>query len=133
MALAFLLGQLAIFSELQGEVGVQFLLVGIAGVGVSGGVCTGVAGVAFIVVAVVFILVGIRSGVVVHISALAFVVGALRLQSGRSFSGHLRVAFPITRINGLGEGMEFGEGVGFADVSNFILDSKWEPMAQLSA
>ena len=47
MALAFLLGQLAIFSELQGEVGVQFLLVGIAGVGVSGGVCTGVAGVVF--------------------------------------------------------------------------------------
>ena len=45
MVLAFLLGQLAVFSKLRGEVGVWFFLVGIAGVG-------------FIVVVVV-ILVGI--------------------------------------------------------------------------
>ena len=51
MALAFLLGQLAIFSELGREVRVGFLLVGIARVGVSSGVrSTGVAGVVFIVV-----------------------------------------------------------------------------------
>ena len=87
----------------------------------------------FYVVAVVFILVRIWSGVVVHIGALAFVIGTVGLQSGQSFSGHLRVAFPITRIDGLGEGMEFGEGVGFADAGDFILDSGREPMVQLSA
>ena len=38
MALAFLLGQLAVFSKLGGEVVVGFLLVGIARVGVSSGV-----------------------------------------------------------------------------------------------
>ena len=37
------------------------------------------------------------------------------------------------RINGLGEGTEFGEGVGFADAGNFVLDSGWEPMVQLLA
>ena len=126
------MGQLAVFSELQGEVRVQFLLVGIAGVGVFGGVCTGVAGVVFIVVAVVFILVRIWSGVVVRIGALAFVVGMLGLQSGQSFSGHLGAAFPITRIDGLGEGMEFRESVGFANTGNFVLDLGREPTVQLS-
>ena len=49
--MAFLLGQLAVFSKLGREVGVGFLLVGIARVGVSGGVgSAGVAGVVFIVV-----------------------------------------------------------------------------------
>ena len=41
--------------------------------------------------------------------------------------------FPITRIDGLGEGTEFGEGVGFADAGDFVLDSGWEPTVQLSA
>ena len=57
----------------------------------------------------------------------------LGLWSSQSFSGHFRAAFPITGIDGLGEGMEFGEGVGFADVGNFILDLGQEPMVQLSA
>ena len=55
------------------------------------------------------------------------------LWSGRSFSGHLGAVFPIMRINGLGEGMEFGEGVRFADVGDFVLDSGQEPTVQLSA
>ena len=55
------------------------------------------------------------------------------LQSSRSFSDHFRAMFPIMRIDGLGEGMKFGEGVGFADMSDFILDLGWEPMVQLSA
>ena len=43
------------------------------------------------------------------------------------------MVFPIMRIDGLGEGAEFREGVGFTDVGNLILDSEWEPMVQLSA
>ena len=57
----------------------------------------------------------------------------LRLWSGQSFSGHLEAVFPITRINGLGKGMEFGESIGFANAGDFILDSGWEPMVQLLA
>ena len=129
MALAFLLGQLAVFSELGGEVGVGFLLVGIARVGIPGGVqSTGVAGVVFIVAVVVFILVGVWSGAVVGVGALALVIGALGLQSSQSFSGHFRVAFPIMRINGLGKGAKFGESVGFANVGNFVLDLGQEHM-----
>ena len=37
------------------------------------------------------------------------------------------------RIDGLGEGTEFREGVRFADVGHFILDLGWEPTVQLSA
>ena len=37
------------------------------------------------------------------------------------------------RIDGLGEGMEFREGVGFADAGNFVLDSGQEPTVQLLA
>ena len=122
MALAFLLGQLAVFSELGGEVGIGFLLVGIARVGIPGGVqSTGVA-------RVVFILVGVWSGAVVGVGALALVIGALGLQSSQSFSGHFRVAFPIMRINGLGKGAKFGESVGFANVGNFVLDLGQEHM-----
>ena len=36
------------------------------------------------------------------------------------------------RIDGLGKGTEFGEGVRFADVGNFILDLGQEPTVQLS-
>ena len=37
------------------------------------------------------------------------------------------------RIDGLGEGTEFREGVGFANMGDFVLDSGQEPMVQLSA
>ena len=57
----------------------------------------------------------------------------LGLQSGWSFPGHFRVAFPIMRIDRLGKGTEFGEGVGFANMGNFVLDLGQEPMVQLSA
>ena len=128
------MGQLVVFSELRGEVRVQFLLVGIAGVGISGGVqSTGIARVVFIIAVVVFIFVGVWSGAVVHVGTLAFVVGALGLQSSQSFSGHFGAVFPITRINGLGKGTEFREGVGFADTGDFVLDSGWEPTVQLLA
>ena len=53
------------------------------------------------------------------------------LWSGQGFSGHLGAAFPITRIDGLGKGTEFGEGVGFANAGDFILDLGREPMVQL--
>ena len=127
-----MLGQLAVFSKLGREVGVGFLLVGIARVGVSGGVgSAGVAGVVFIVVVVVFIFVGVGSGGVAGGGALALVVGVLRRWSGRSFSGHFGAAFPITRINGLGEGVEFGEGFRFTNTGDLILNSGWEPIVQL--
>ena len=35
------------------------------------------------------------------------------------------------RIDGLGEGLEFREGVGFANVGDFVLYSGREPMVQL--
>ena len=131
-ALAFLLGQLAVFSKLGREVRVGFLLVGIAGVGVSGGVgSTGVAGVVFIVVGV-FIFVGVGSGGVASVGALALVIGALGLWSTQSFPGHFGAVFPITRIDGLSKDAEFREGVGFTDAGNFILDSGREPTVQLS-
>ena len=85
---------------------------------------------------VVFILVGVWSGGVGGVGgvgALALVVGVLGLWSGRSFSGHFRVAFPIARIDGLGVGVEFRESDGFVDVGNFVLDLGLEPMVQLLA
>ena len=87
----------------------------------------------FIGVVVVFILVGVWSGGVVGVGALALIVGALGLWSGWSFSGHIGVAFPIMRINELGEGMEFGESVRFTNVGNLILDLGQKSTVQLSA
>ena len=75
-ALVLLLDQLAVFSKLGREIGVGFLLVGIAGVGVSSGVrSTGVAKVVFIVAVVVFIFVRVRSSGVAGVGALALVIG----------------------------------------------------------
>ena len=133
MALVFLLGQLAIFSELGREVGVGFLLVGIARVGVSSGVgSTRVAGVVFIIivvfiVVVVFIFVRVWSSGVAG-DALALVVGMLRFHSSWSFSGHFGAVFSIIRINRLGEGAKVREGVGFTNAGNFVLDLGQEPM-----
>ena len=46
----------------------------------------------------------------------------LILVGGWIFLGHLRAALPILGVNGLGEGMEFVEGVRFADAGDLILD-----------
>ena len=126
MALVLLLSEFAVFSELGGEVRVGFLLVGIAvaRIVVSSGVeVTRVAGVVFIV-AVVFIFIGVGSSGVAGVGAFALVIGALRLWGAQSFPGHFRAAFPVMRVNGL------GEGVGFANASNLILDSGQESMVQ---
>ena len=88
MPLAFLLSELDIFSELGGEIGVGFLLVGIAvaRIVVSSGVgVTSVAGVVFIV-AVVFVFIRVGSGCVAGVGALALIIRALRLQSGWGLS-----------------------------------------------
>ena len=127
--LAFLLGQLAIFSELGREVGVGFLLVGIS----SSVRSTGVARVVFIVAVVAFIFVRVRSGGVAGVGTLTLVIGVFGLWSGQSFPGHFRAVFPIARIDRLGKGAEFGEGVRFTDVGDFVLDLGWEPMVQLLA
>ena len=89
MALALLLSELAIFSELGGEVIVGFLLVcvAVARIVVPGGIgVTGVAGVVFIVVVVVFIFIGVGSSGVAGVGALALIIRALRLQSGWGLS-----------------------------------------------
>ena len=81
--LALLLSELAIFSELGGEVGVGFSLVGVAvaRIVVSSGIgVTRVAGVVFIAI-IVFVFIGLGSGGVGGVGALAIVVGALRLWS----------------------------------------------------
>ena len=40
---------------------------------------------------------------------------------------------PISGVDGLGQGMEFMEGVRFADMGNFSLDAGWKSTIQLLA
>ena len=47
--------------------------------------------------------------------------------------GHLRTALPISGVNGLGKGMEFVEGVGFANTGDLILDAGQKSTIHLSA
>ena len=49
------------------------------------------------------------------------------------FSGHLRAALPISGVDGLGEGTEFVEGVGFADAGDLVLDAGRKSVIHLSA
>ena len=81
---------------------------------------------------IIFILIGVLSGVCFFI-ALPFIVRVLVLVGGRIFSGHLGAALPILGVDGLGEGMEFVEGVRFADAGNLILDVGRKSMIHLSA
>ena len=111
-ALLLLLCELAVFTELGGEVGVGLFLVSIATARVSITRVTRVARVAL-------------SAIIVCV-ALPFIIIAFILVSGWIFSGHLRMVLPIMGINRLGEGTEFMEGVRFADVSDFVLDSGWK-------
>ena len=64
--------------------------------------------------------------------ALPFIIRALVLVGGQIFSGHLGVALPISGVDGLGEGTEFMEGIGFDDASNLILDVGQKSMVHLS-
>ena len=118
-ALLLLLCELAVFTELGGEVGVGLFLVSIATARVSITRVTRVARVAL-------------SAIIVCV-ALPFIIRAFILVSGRIFSGHLRMALPILGFDRLGEGMEFMEGVGIADMGNFILDVGWKFVIQLLA
>ena len=128
MYIYILLSEFAILTELHGEVGVGLFLVSIATARV---VVTGATGVA-LSVGVVFILVSIGSSVVICI-ALSLIIRAFVLVGGQIFSGHLRTTLPITGVNRLGEGAEFGEGVKFANTGDFILDLGWKSAIQLSA
>ena len=47
--------------------------------------------------------------------------------------GHLGVVLPILGVDGLGKGMEFMEGVGFADVGDLVLDAGRKSVIHLSA
>ena len=130
-ALSLCLRELAVFSELRGKVGVGLLLVSIATASVS---ITGVAGVTRVTLSAVIILIfiGILSGVCFFV-ALPFIVRALVLVGGRVFLGHLGVALPISGVDGLGEGTEFMEGVGFANAGNLGLDAGQKSAIHLSA
>ena len=119
MALLLCLHELAIFSELQGKVGVGLLLVSIATASIS---VTRVTRVTLSAI-IIFIFISVLSGVCFFV-ALPFIVRAFIVVGGWIFSGHLGTAFPISGVNGLGEGMEFVEGVGFADTGNLILDAE---------
>ena len=46
--------------------------------------------------------------------------------------GHLRAALPISGVDGLGEGMEFVEGVGFANTGDLVLDAGQKSTIHLS-
>ena len=126
-ALSLCLRELAIFSELRGEVGVGLLLVSIATASIS---VTRVTGVTLSAV-IIFILISILSGVCFFI-ALPFIVRAFVLVGGQIFSGHLRTVLPISGVDGLGKGMEFVEGVGFADAGDLVLDVGWKSVIHLS-
>ena len=126
-ALLLCLRELAIFSELQGKVGVGLLLVSIATASVS---VTGVTGVTLLAV-IIFILIGILSGVCFFV-ALPFIVRAFILVGGWIFLGHLRMVLPISGVNGLGKGTEFVEGVGFADTGDLVLDAGQKSAIHLS-
>ena len=128
MVLSLCLHELAIFSKLQGEVGVRLLLVSIATASTS---ITGVTGVTLSAV-IIFSLIGVLSSVCFFI-ALPFIVRAFILVSGQIFSGHLRMALPISRVDRLGEGTEFVEGVGFADAGDLVLDAGQKSVIHLSA
>ena len=129
MVLLLCLHELAIFSELQGKVRVGLLLVSIATASVSVTRVTGVAGVTLSAV-IIFIFIGILSGVCFFV-ALPFIVRALVLVGGWIFSGHLGVALPISGVDRLGEGLEFMEGVRFADVGDLVLDVGWKSAIHL--
>ena len=126
--LSLCLRELAVFSELQGKVRVGLLLVSIATASVS---ITGVTGVTFSAI-IIFILISVLSGVCFFI-ALPFIIRVFVLVGGWIFSGHLGTVLPILGVNGLGEGTEFMEGVGFADTGNFVLDAGQKSMIHLSA
>ena len=111
------LHELAIFSKLQGKVRVGLLLVSIATASVS---VTGVTRVTLSAV-IIFIFIGVLSGVCFFI-ALPFIVRVFVLVGGWIFLGHLGAALPISGVDRLGEGMEFMEGVRFADASDLVLD-----------
>ena len=134
VALLLLLSEFAVFSELGGEVRGGLLLVGAAAARVATAGVTGVTRIARVALPTrtVLVLVSIGSGVSVGI-ALALIIGTLRLVvSAQISSGHLGVMFPVMRVDGLGKGAEVGEGVGFADMGDFILDLGWKSMIQLS-
>ena len=131
MVLSLCLRELAIFSELQGKVGVGLLLVSIATASVSVTGVTGVAGVTLSAV-IIFIFIGVLSGVCFFV-ALPFIVRVLVLVGGRIFLGHLGAALPILGVDGLGKGTEFVEGVGFADAGNLVLDAGRKSAIHLSA
>ena len=131
MVLSLCLHELAIFSKLRGKVGVGLLLVSIATASVSITGVTGVPGVTLSAV-IVFIFISVLSGVCFFV-ALPFIIRALVLVGGRIFSGHLRVALPISGVDGLGEGMGFVEGVRFAYMGNLVLDAGQKSAIHLSA
>ena len=116
-ALSLCLRELAIFSKLQGKVRVGLLLVSIATASVS---VTGVTRVTLSTI-IIFILISVLSGVCFFI-ALPFIIRVFVLVGGQIFSGHLGMALPKSGVDGLGKGMEFVEGVGFADAGNLVLD-----------
>ena len=125
MALSLCLHKLTIFSKLQGEVGVG-LLVNIATTSIS---ITGVTSSTLSAI-IILIFISVLSGVGFFV-ALPFIVRAFILVGGQIFSGHLGTALPILGVNRLGEGMEFVEGVRFANVGDLILDVGWMSVIQL--
>ena len=117
MVLLLCLCELAVFSELRGEVRVGLLLVSIATASVSVTEVTGVTLSAIII----FIFISVLSGVCIFV-ALPFIVRAFVLVGGQILLGHLGTVLPISGVNRLGKGTEFMEGVGFSDMGNLILD-----------
>src|SRR3979490_2381944 len=43
------------------------------------------------------------------------------------------MSFPVTGVDGLGQGAEFMERTGFTNTGHFVLDSSWESVIELAA
>ena len=129
-ALSLCLHELAVFSELRGKVRVGLLLVSIATASISITRVTRVTRVTLSAI-IIFFFIGVLSGVCFFI-ALPFIVRVYVLVGGQIFLGHLRTALPISGVDGLGEGMEFMEGVRFVNAGDLILNVGWKSMIHLS-
>ena len=124
--LAFFRGQFTILSELGGEIGFSRSPgvrrgggpVGCAG----GGGCTGilVCRTGFLVPGFSFVRsFGVAGGIRLLLLGVLSVVWV-----GLALVGHLGVAFPVVGVDPLCQISESGEGVGFSDTGDFVLDAR---------
>ena len=71
--------------------------------------------------------------VFVFFITLPLIIRVFVLVGGQIFLGHLGMALPILGVDGLSKGMQFMEGVRFANAGDLVLDAGWKSTIHLSA